>query len=109
MLEFLIAAEVSVDPMGALLNYGAIGILAVLLLFAVKKLDDRATKNFDERLAEKDEIIDRLMVLLEMKVIPAMSKSSQVIQASTNKESALIDRLDAVLSQIESRAADGQS
>jgi hypothetical protein len=81
-----------------------LGIVSTILIYVVKKLYDTVTTTYKERLAEKDAIIERLMLLLEVEVVPAMSQSTRVIQANTSKDAALTDRLDLLLSHIEAEA-----
>lgn len=108
MLLTHFVADATTDPVTSLVNYGALGVFAVVLIFVVKKLDDRNVGNYEARLKEKDlviadknetisdkdDLIDKLTDVLANHAVPAMTKGTQVLEAATQTAAVSIPQLD---------------
>lgn len=98
------------DVVGSLVNYGALGVFAIVLIYVVKSLDERNVRNYESRLAEKDqqivqqgEMIHRLQDVLVNHVVPAMAKGTQVLEAIPNNDTLALARLDEIVTRLEGK------
>lgn len=103
----LVSAELATgaDPFLVILtNGGVIGAILILTMFGKGLHTHDAYQQLEKRNTEQAQVIERLMTLLEVKVVPALGKSTQVYEASINRDAALTDRLDAWLDRVEKMA-----
>lgn len=90
----LFQATASINPADRLVDYGVLGIVAAVLIYAVKKLYDAISKSYDLRLADKDAIIadkdatiakqDTIIAMFiqnGQQAVPALQRTAQVIEA----------------------------
>jgi hypothetical protein len=125
VLHLVYAAATSADALGSLVNYGAIGVFAVILIYVVRALDARNVKNFDARLAEKDRIIaDKdaqiakkdttidMLLRQGQSTIPALERAAEVMEILPQKAppsddlaeiKKVLPRLNEVLSRLEGK------
>lgn len=104
-----------VDPVTSILvNGGIMGAVWILTIFGKGIHSDDAYNLLKTSNAEKDQLIDRLATMLEMKVIPAMSRSTQVIEKIPEKEAGFLAELKQtqldmtqLVSRIEAAASKG--
>lgn len=97
----------SADPLLVILtNGGVVGAVLILTMFGKGLHGDEAFQQLKQQNAEKDKVIEQLMTLLQVQVVPALGKSTQVIEAGINKETALVDRLSSLIEKIEAQAKD---
>lgn len=91
-----LVAEVSnsADPYSLLVNYGALGIIIVLI--ATGQFRTKAeVQRLEDQNKEYREIIKAFQIQLTTQTLPAMSKSAQVLEAIPDKESAMFEELRA--------------
>lgn len=100
--RFFVAAESTgsaSDPYSFLINYGALGIILVLIATGqfrtkaeVQRLEEQV-RRVEEQNKEYRDIIRALQMQLTNHTIPAMSKSAQVLEAIPDKELAMFEEL----------------
>lgn len=98
------------DPVAILLNYGALGILVVLVLTGQlrTKAEVRALeKQIEHQAAEiaaKDELIRAFQLQLTGHTLPALAQTARVIESVPDSESAMVARLSDLTARLEELA-----
>lgn len=88
----LLAAEPATEPYMVLINYGALGIIIVLILTGQFRTKAEVQR-LEEQNREQREIIKMFQLQLTTQTLPAMSKSAQVLEAIPDKETAMFEEL----------------
>lgn len=124
---------VAADPSERLADYGVLGIFALLAIYAIKKMYDAITKSFNDRLADKDAIIENrdatiakqdtiisMFMQQGQQAVPALQRTAQVIEAlpktipaaapvaDLEEVKQVLPRLLEVLERLETPPGDGQ-
>lgn len=79
-----------------LLQYGAIGVLALVCIYAVKILFDRVQKSYDDEKARADRLEDQVRQLNETMRTDYMTTLNNASQAIVDANRAVADALAAV-------------
>lgn len=100
LVSFAVIGAVYPTPTENLINYGVLGIFAVLAIYAIKKMYDTINTTYKERLAEKDaqialkdDMIERLQGALSNNILPSMNKQAEVMENLPNKETAMLQMM----------------
>lgn len=94
---------VSSDPVAVLINYGAIGIM--LAMFVLGRLhSDRELNDLKEQNAKLLESLTRLQSSLTTNTLPALTRSTQVLEALPTSDIALVAELQRTVSRLEALA-----
>jgi hypothetical protein len=95
------------DPIAVLVNYGAIGLM--LAMFVLGRLhSDRELNDLKEQNAKLLEALTRLQGSLTTSTLPALTRSTQVLEAIPSSENALMSELQRTVARLEALArADG--
>lgn len=111
------------DPVSSLVNYGAIGAFAVILIYVVRALDARNVRNYEQRIADKDKLLadkdaqiakkDQIIDMLlrhGQNTLPALERAADVMEVLPHKTApsedlseikAVLPRLTEVLQRLE--------
>lgn len=92
------------DPIAILLNYGAIGIM--LAMFVLGRLhSDRELNDLKEQNARLTEALTALQSSLTTSTLPALTRSTQVLEALPQTERALVGELERMVARLEAASA----
>lgn len=109
MITALTLAAAGVDPssdiFAAILGGG--GVTGAVLIMVSLGIGLHSNDAYKQVIAERDRVLQenqQLKMLMNGQVVPALAKNVDVIEASSNKEQALMDRLDSIALRLESHA-----
>jgi len=101
-------AETAGDPIAILVNYGAIGIM--LAMFVLGRLhSDRELTDVKDQNAKLVEALTSLQLSLTTSTLPALTRSTQVLEALPMSENTLMTELKTTVARLEALSAQTQS
>ena len=92
--QLVLASASSDEPYMILINYGALGVIIVLIVTGQFRTKAEVTR-LEEQNKEYRDIIKAFQMQLTTSTLPAMSKSAQVLEAIPDKETAMFEELKA--------------
>ena len=92
--QLVLASASSDEPYMILINYGALGVIIILIVTGQFRTKAEVTR-LEEQNKEYRDIIKAFQMQLTTSTLPAMSKSAQVLEAIPDKETAMFEELKA--------------
>lgn len=114
-LIFTIPKATSADPVAVLLNYGALGIFLVCILTGLVRTKselenrDKQLEAKDRQIADLQRIVDAFTANLTGQTLPALARSTQVLEQLPRGESAIFAKLERLADVLEGMKIDGDS
>lgn len=103
MTPLLYPLASTADPLAVLVNYGAIGIM--LAMFVLGRLhSDRELNDLKEQNAKLTAALTQLQSSLTQQTLPALTRSTQVLEALPANDIALISELQKTVARLEALA-----
>lgn len=108
LIYHLVPMVTQADPLAILLNYGGLGIFLVLLITGQVRTKSEV-ENYKAQLTQQQRIIDAFTMNITGQTLPALAKSTQVLEHLPRGEAAIISELQRVAALLQEMKSDGDS
>ena len=111
----LVPMAATADPLAVLVNYGALGIFLICILTGLVRTRsevenrDKQLEQLQKTIENQQRMIDAFTMNLTGQTIPALARSTQVLEQLPRGESAIIAELQRVAGLLEGKQTNGES